>query len=275
MHLTTLILTTTLTHLATSKPLLPALTSRAPTWWKPTAGTTWQYEIGVTSPSDYSTTPATAFSIDLEGTPSTTITKFHSSNKKVICYFSAGTFEDWRHDASLFPVADKGTKLPEWKGERWVNTRSSKIRDIMTSRMKSAKQKGCDALEPDNMDAYDNGGGGFGLEVKDAIDYIKFLATKAHLLGLGIGLKNAGDVVKDAVGLVDFAVNEQCVQYGECARWNPFIVANKPVFNVEYPAGGASATTAQRTKSCKSPAKFSTILKNMHVTAPVYICPAH
>ena len=145
----------------------------------------------------------------------------------------------------------------------------------MTTRMKSAKTKGCDALEPDNMDAYDNGGGGFNLKSADALNYIKFLATTAHGLGLGIGLKNAGDIVKAAEPLVDFAVNEQCVQYEECARWKPFITANKAVFNVEYPVGGARAEAAVKAKSCKSPKKFSTILKDMDVTAPVYICPAH
>lgn len=32
----------------------------------------------------------------------------------------------------------------------------------------------------------------------------------------------------------DFAVNEQCARYGECARLTPFVRAGKAVFAVEY-----------------------------------------
>ena len=32
----------------------------------------------------------------------------------------------------------------------------------------------------------------------------------------------------------DFAVNEQCHEFDECAALSPFIAANKPVFNAEY-----------------------------------------
>ena len=32
----------------------------------------------------------------------------------------------------------------------------------------------------------------------------------------------------------DFAVNEQCFQYAECARLRPFVAAGKAVLQVEY-----------------------------------------
>ena len=32
----------------------------------------------------------------------------------------------------------------------------------------------------------------------------------------------------------DFAVNEECAQYGECAALDPFVAAGKAVFHVEY-----------------------------------------
>ena len=51
------------------------------------------------------------------------------------------------------------------------------------------------------------------------------------------GLKNAGAIITAVLPVVDFSVNEQCVQYNECATFQPFIAAGKPVFHIEYPAG--------------------------------------
>jgi hypothetical protein len=33
---------------------------------------------------------------------------------------------------------------------------------------------------------------------------------------------------------VDFEINEQCFQYDECGRLEPFIAAGKPVYGAEY-----------------------------------------
>lgn len=51
---------------------------------------------------------------------------------------------------------------------------------------------------------------------------------------MAVGLKNDLHQVPDLVGHFDFAVNEQCVQYQECDLLTPFIIANKPVFGIEY-----------------------------------------
>jgi hypothetical protein len=67
---------------------------------------------------------------------------------------------------------------------------------------------------------------------QDSINYIAFLASQASALGLSIGLKNAGDIINYVLPIVQFAVNEQCVQYSECNLWNSFISAKKPVFHI-------------------------------------------
>ena len=52
-------------------------------------------------------------------------------------------------------------------------------------------------------------------QVKAAqIDYCKWLASQAKGKGMGIGMKNALDLIPDLVGSYTFAVNEQCFQYG-------------------------------------------------------------
>jgi hypothetical protein len=71
--------------------------------------------------------------------------------KKVMCYFSAGTSEDWRADFNEFKASDQGAKLPMWPGERWLDIRSPDVWKTMQKRIKFAGQQGCDAIDPDNM----------------------------------------------------------------------------------------------------------------------------
>ncbi len=62
--------------------------------------------------------------------------------QRVVCYFSAGSSENWRSDYSQFTAADQGHPLDGWAGERWLDTRSANVRKIMTARMDLAKAKG-------------------------------------------------------------------------------------------------------------------------------------
>lgn len=108
------------------------------------------------------------------------------------------------------------------------------------------RDKGFDAVEPDNMDAYRNKSG-FPLTAGDQLTYNRLVAKLAHDRGLSVGLKNDLDQIPQLVGDFDFAVNEQCAQYGECARLTPFIEAGKAVFHVEYelPASRFCADTSR------------------------------
>lgn len=88
--------------------------------------------------------------IDVLDNEASTIKALKASGKIVICYFSAGTAEDWRDDYKSFPAGDMGKVLPEWPNERWIRTGSQQIRAIMSKRIKEAANKGCDAIDPDN-----------------------------------------------------------------------------------------------------------------------------
>ncbi len=103
----------------------------------------------------------------------------------------------------------------------------------MADRIKLAKEKGCDGVDPDNVDGYENDTG-FDLTYKDQLVYNRFLAKTAHNLGLLIGLKNDLHQIKDLVNTFDFSVNEECHQLGECDLLMPFVKQGKPVFNIEY-----------------------------------------
>jgi hypothetical protein len=95
-------------------------------------------------------TDAAVWDIDLFDNPASTMKSLKTAGKIVICYFSAGTAEDWRDDYRDFAAADLGKILPEWPNEKWVRTTSQSIRNIMAKRIKLAADKGCDAIDPDN-----------------------------------------------------------------------------------------------------------------------------
>lgn len=99
-------------------------------------------------------TDAPVWDIDLFDNPASTIKGLKASGKIVICYFSAGTAEDWREDYREFPSSDTGKVLPEWPNEKWIRTGIQQIRNIMANRIKLAADKGCDAIDPDNTGMY-------------------------------------------------------------------------------------------------------------------------
>ncbi|ERF70539.1 hypothetical protein EPUS_08601 [Endocarpon pusillum Z07020] len=203
--------------------------------WKPLAGTTWNYQL--TGTINIASTNVDVWDIDLFETTPSTIDSIHAQGKHVICYFSAGSFEEWRPDVAKFHPSDKGDAVEGWYGENWLQTRSSNVRNIMLARLDLAMQKKCDGVEPDNVDGYDNENGLY-LTEDDATDYVTFLADAAHSRSMAIGLKNSAKIVTRLVSKVEYSVQEECVQYGDCDEFRPFIEQNKPVFHVEYSGGG-------------------------------------
>jgi hypothetical protein len=119
--------------------------------------TTWVWQLS--GGSVRQTYAAKVYDIDMEDTSSGVIGQLKSQGHTVICYFSAGTWEDWRSDASAFPASVRGKAVSGWAGESWLDTRSQVVRDLMAKRMDMAKAKGCNGLEPDNVDGYSNNPG--------------------------------------------------------------------------------------------------------------------
>lgn len=185
---------------------------------------------------DHTIEQAEVWILDIFDTPAESVAELHRRGRKVIGYFSGGTFEDWRSDAHKFPKSDMGKKLDEWEGEKWVQTSSPAIRQIMIERIELALSKGFDGIDVDNVDGYDNKNG-LGLTKDSAVDFVKFFTREAHSRNLAAGLKNASDIIPRVIDDVQWIVQEQCVQYGDEEEYLPFIQQGKPVFNVEYPKG--------------------------------------
>ncbi|NOK64120.1 MAG: endo alpha-1,4 polygalactosaminidase [Chloroflexi bacterium AL-W] len=199
-------------------------------WYHPLVSVTWQWQLSGTINPSYE---VEIYDIDLFDSSEDTIQTLQATGKKVICYLSAGSYEEWRSDANLFSEQDLGNPLDGWAGERWLDIRSNTVHSIMIQRLDLAQQKGCDGVEPDNMDAYINDSG-FNLTAMDQLAFNRLIANEAHLRDLSVGLKNDLDQIENLVDYYDFAVNEQCFEYAECETLVPFIDNGKPVLNAEY-----------------------------------------
>ncbi|MER5215899.1 endo alpha-1,4 polygalactosaminidase [Streptomyces sp. NPDC002838] len=198
--------------------------------WQPRPGTAWQWQLsGRLDPS----VDVPVYDIDGFDHSKATVAALHRADRKVICYLSTGAWEDWRPDAKKFPkpVLGRGNG---WEGERWLDIRRTDVLEpLMAARIDMCREKGFDAVEPDNMDGYRNRTG-FPLKASDQLRYNRLIAKLAHDRGMAVGLKNDLDQIPQLVGDFDFAVNEQCAQYDECAALKPFVAAGKAVFHVEY-----------------------------------------
>ncbi len=194
-------------------------------------GTSWQWQLI----GDIDTSLAVdMYDIDLFNTSSNIIKELRDKKRIVICYFSAGTMENWRNDKDKFPEQVLGKTMKDWKDEKWLDIRQiEQLAPIMQARLDLAVEKCCDGVEPDNVDGYINQTG-FPLTYEDQLKYNKWLANEAHTRGLSVGLKNNLDQVEDLVDHFDWALNEQCFEFDECEKLLPFINKGKAVFGVEY-----------------------------------------
>ena len=204
----------------------------AETIWHPTPGTRWQWQLTGTIDT---TVDAAMYDVDLFETPQATLDELHAAGRVVVCYLSAGSWEAGRPDAAEFPESVLGQPLEApFQDERWLDVRQTAILEpLMAARMDLAVAKGCDGVEPDNVDGYANSTG-FAITYADQLAYNRLLAEMAHARSLSVGLKNDLDQIGDLVASFDWALDEQCWQYGECDLLAPFVAQGKAVFGVEY-----------------------------------------
>ena len=232
--------------------------------WKPTPGTSWQWQLSGTIDTSLA---VAMYDIDLFDAPDAVLSNLHARGITIVCYFSAGSHEPSRADAAELPADAIGRALEGWPDEHWLDIRSAAVRTLMKARLARAKERGCDAVEPDNVDGYTNRSG-FPLTAADQLDFNRFLAREAHALGLSIGLKNDLDQVRELVSEFDWALVEECLAYDECAALAPFIAANKAVFHVEYGADARAGAVCPKVK----PLRFDTLIKNVDLDARRVAC---
>lgn len=198
--------------------------------WQPRPGVAWQWQLdGKVDPS----ADVPVYDIDGFENSAADVARLHRDGRKVICYINAGAWENFRPDKDDFPRSALGASNG-WEGERWLDIRRlSALRPVMERRVDMCRDKGFDAVEPDLVEGYTNDTG-FPLTASDQLAYNRMIAHIAHARGLSVGLKNDLQQIPKLLRDFDFAVNEECAQYDECAELSPFIAADKAVFHVEY-----------------------------------------
>lgn len=144
-----------------STPSTPSTLNNSGSYWRPSASQhiVWNIELSTVPfvssvQAAVSTYGLSVIDVDLFDTDPSTISAYKTAGVKVICYFSAGSYENWRADASSFPSSMLLDPLDGWPGENWLqlsgfdtNPPTSALAPIMQKRFEMAKQKGCDAVD--------------------------------------------------------------------------------------------------------------------------------
>jgi len=280
----------------------------------PTAGATWHIDIATdfTQISNLATDPAmnhnvAVYDVDMWLVNAAVISALHAKGIYVICYVDIGTNETWRPDAGNFAGSPIGGPVytgdgnSVWPNESWFDIADPLdpiLKSGYTERLQRAAALGCDGIDPDNTDGYDNVTG-FTLKEGDTNAlFTKFLIPTAKSLGMNIGLKNSVDMVDNAspaynfASITDWVVIEQCGEIAaECDRYQPYIKAGKPAFEIEYPADEGATIPTNPSQLDASVANqlcndtvdgtkpgnkgFSVVLKDMNLDSWTYNCWEH
>jgi hypothetical protein len=239
--------------------------SAADGWWRPEPGTSWQWQLTGKLDTSFD---VDAYDIDLFTTPAATITTLHSQGRKVICYFDTAYEPDRPDSKQLEPF--RGSPIDGWPGQYWLDIREPTVLQVMKSRLAMAKDKGCDGVEADDVDARSNDPG-FPIKASEQQAFIKAIAGEAHACGMAFGLKNDLEEIGALLSVSDFAVNEECFQYDECDALKSFIAAGKAVFQVEYTESDLDAKASEVCSDANA-LNFDTLIKRLDLDAPRKAC---
>lgn len=234
-------------------------------WWKPKPGTTWQWQL--TGRLDASVDVA-AYDIDLFDTPAATIARLHAEGRKVICYMDTAYEPDRPDSGSLEP--HRGNPIDGWPGQYWLDVREPAVLEVMKARIARGQEKGCDAIEADDVDARSNDPG-FPIRAVEQQAFIRALAEEAHARGMAFGLKNDLEEIEALLDVSDFAINEECFEFDECEALAPFIEAGKAVLHVEYTEGDLAAK-ANEICPAANRLNFDTLIKRLDLDATRRAC---
>src|SRR5688500_3731067 len=145
--------------------------------WQPALQTDWQIQFN----GQLNTAlEVDMYEVDMFDTSAATVQEFDDNGTAVVCYVSAGSWENWRPDADEFPRSVLGRNLDGWPGERWLDIRRLRVlRPLMRARIERCKAKGFDSIEFDNVNGYQNPTG-FQISPQDQLRYNVWLANESH-----------------------------------------------------------------------------------------------
>jgi hypothetical protein len=215
---------------ATARSAVRARSDAQAGWWHPPQRLTWYWQLQGKVKNGLS---VSAYDIDGFENAASEVAALHALGRHVICYIDVGTAENFRPDYHQFPASVLG-RTNGWPGERWIDIRRLPvIEPIMTARFQMCRKKGFDAVEPDNIEAFSNRSG-FPITGQQQLTFNEWVAGAAHSLGMAVLQKNDGGQTVQQQPYFDGALSEQCNEFRECASFQPYLTAGKPVLNAEY-----------------------------------------
>jgi len=226
----------------------------------PAPGVDWDWQL-----SERIRPPAgvAAFDADPDSAARSEIARLNRAGVYTICYVSIGTIENYRADKRQFPARVVGKIYGDWPDEKFLDIRQLDVLlPLMRARFQRCKALGFNAVEPDNMDVYDNDSG-FPITADENVRYVRALARIAHDMGLEIGQKNVPELTGALAGTLDFVITESCYQDHWCNDVSAYTRTGKPVFDAEYtdqPINWAKACATARRLN------ISMILKDRDLT---------
>lgn len=238
--------------------------------WIPAAGSTFAIQYGGKKLD--TNVEAAIYDVDGFDTTASTVAQLHRQGRHAVCYIDVGTWENWRPDAGDFPKSVLGKPDGHWKGERWLDiSRLSVLGPIMSARFKMCKRKGFDAVDPDNIDGYENRTG-FKLTASQQLAYDRWVAKRIHAFGLSAAQKNDNDQVQDLRPSFDWAVLEQCYKQGWCAQFTSYTNDGRLVVDIEY--GLKKAEFLHKTCPQDGTYNETGLLKHLNLDAWAVTCSA-
>ena len=121
-----------------------------------------------------------------------------------------------------------------WPGERWLDIRQLAILEpIMTARFQMCREKGFDAVEPDNMDGFENSTG-FPLTAAQQLSYDEWVAGEAHALGMAVFRRTTVSRPPSSSPTSTGRWTSSATSTTNARSFQPYLAAGKPVLNAEY-----------------------------------------
>ncbi|WBB70459.1 endo alpha-1,4 polygalactosaminidase [Micromonospora sp. WMMD812] len=204
----------------------------APTPWPSESARRWQWQWQLSGRLDPGV-DADVFLLDPVRTTTAETAELRSRDRRLACQVHVGSVLATDPDASRLPDPVRGAAghRPQ---SRWLDVRQwDTLEPVLADRFRLCRGKGFGAVALADADGYLYRSG-FPLDFDDQLVFNRRLATLARSLDLSPGLMNDVPQLAALAPDFDFAVNEECVRLGQCAKLLPFIEAGKPVFHVEY-----------------------------------------
>jgi hypothetical protein len=187
-----------------------------------------------------------------------------------ICYLNAYQTQpdetDWwlghHPDLLLTGVDGRNVRDPNWNElllDISTPGKRAALADIVDGWIDGCAHSGFNAVEPDNLDSWTRSGGL--LTAAEALAFAKLIIARAHTDGLAIAQKNGAEITDQGRSAgFDFAVAEQCADYGECQSYTA--AYGNEVIVIEYSTSGLATACAEWGNT------LSVVRRDLNVTAP-------